>query len=214
MRDELLRTKMYNFWMVVTCRQRKQVPFDEFDKLVKETQLNTFLKTSLNTELVITILKGIVILAASTSDKIDHMEDSDLYRIKQTQTIVLENVKITDAKDFSLKTKGGQATSEPQTPTEKFVQARAKKQRLLDSDTEDEEKPDSDVEDNAAANKARNRLSRFGFQVRDPSRTSSNVSDGPDTAAAIDASEKKKKKVKEKIVLPGAKITAYSTSIF
>jgi len=46
--------------------------------------MNTFLKTSLNTELVITILKGILILAASSSDMIDNMEDSDMYRIKQT----------------------------------------------------------------------------------------------------------------------------------
>ena len=45
--------------------------------------MNTFLKTSLNTELVITILKGIVILAASSSDKIDHMNDADMYKIKQ-----------------------------------------------------------------------------------------------------------------------------------
>lgn len=49
--------------------------------------MNTFLKTSLNTELVITILKGIVILAASSSDNIDHMDDADMYRIKQVQTI-------------------------------------------------------------------------------------------------------------------------------
>ena len=103
MRDKLLRAKLYNFWMVVTCRQHKKIKFDEFDKLVKETQLNTFLKTSLNTELVITILKGIVILAASSSDKIDHMDDNDLYRIKQTQTIELDKVKISHATDYSLR---------------------------------------------------------------------------------------------------------------
>ena len=81
MRDKLLRVKVYNLWMTLTCRQRKKVKFDEFEKLVQQTALNTFLKTSLNTELVITILKGIVILAASSSDKIDHMDDSDMYRI-------------------------------------------------------------------------------------------------------------------------------------
>jgi hypothetical protein len=57
------------------------VKFVEFDKIVQKTRLNTFLKTSLNTELVITILKGILILAASSSDKIDHMKDRDLYQI-------------------------------------------------------------------------------------------------------------------------------------
>ena len=81
MRDKLLRVKLYNVWMSLTCRQSKCVKFDEFEKLVQKTALNTFLKTSLNTELVITILKGITILAASSSDKIDHMNDSDMYRI-------------------------------------------------------------------------------------------------------------------------------------
>lgn len=51
------------------------IKFDKFEKLVEQSQMNTFLKTSLNTELVITILKGILILGASSSDKIDHMDD-------------------------------------------------------------------------------------------------------------------------------------------
>ena len=51
------------------------IKFDEFGKLQEQSQMNTFLKTTLNTELVITILKGIVILAASSSDKIDHMDE-------------------------------------------------------------------------------------------------------------------------------------------
>ena len=109
MRDKLLRAKLYNAWMVMTCRRRKCVKFDEFEKLVQETALNTFLKTSLNTELVITILKGITILAASSSDKIDHMNDTDMYRIKQTTTIMLNEVKISNAKDFTL-TSSGRAT--------------------------------------------------------------------------------------------------------
>ena len=58
------------------------IKFDEFEKLSEQSQMNTFLKTTLNTELVITILKGIVILAASSSDKIDHMDEQDLYAIK------------------------------------------------------------------------------------------------------------------------------------
>ena len=64
------------------------------------------MKTSLNTELVITILKGIVILAASSSDKIDHMDDSDMYRIKQTTTIELDKVKVSNAKAFSMQEDG------------------------------------------------------------------------------------------------------------
>ena len=85
MRDRIIRAKVRNIWYQVTCRRYKSIKFDEFETLVSESQMNTFLKTSLNTELVITILKGIVILAASASDKIDHMDDSDLYRIKQLQ---------------------------------------------------------------------------------------------------------------------------------
>ena len=81
MRDRLLRVKLYNMYMKVTCRVSKCIKFDEFEKIVQQTALNTFLKTSLNTELVITILKGITILAASSSDKIDHMDDADMYRI-------------------------------------------------------------------------------------------------------------------------------------
>ena len=59
------------------------IKFDEFERIVEKSQTNTFLKTSLNTELVITILKGILILAASSSDKVDHMDDTDAYQIRQ-----------------------------------------------------------------------------------------------------------------------------------
>ena len=92
--------------MIMTCRRSKSVKFVEFEKLVQETALNTFLKTTLNTELVITILKGITMLAASSSDKIDHMDDSDMYRIKQTTTIILNEVKISHAMDFTLDSTG------------------------------------------------------------------------------------------------------------
>lgn len=89
MRDRVVRMKLKNIWFHATCRRNKMIKFDEFEKLVAESQMNTFLKTSLNTELVITILKGIVILAASSSDNIDHMDDQDMYRIRQIQTIEL-----------------------------------------------------------------------------------------------------------------------------
>jgi len=75
MRDKIVFVKIKNIWYQFTCRRHKRVGFVEFDQLVEQSQMNTFLKTSLNTELVITILKGILILAASSSDKIDHMDD-------------------------------------------------------------------------------------------------------------------------------------------
>ena len=69
------------------------------------------MKTSLNTELVITILKGITILAASSSDKIDHMDDADMYRIQQTTTIYLNEIKISHAKEFAIDENTGEAKS-------------------------------------------------------------------------------------------------------
>ena len=68
--------------------------------------MNTFLKTSLNTELVLTILKGILILGASSSDMIDNMDDSVMYRITQTQTIELEKNKIKYAALYSMDDQG------------------------------------------------------------------------------------------------------------
>ena len=89
MRDRVVLMKLKNMWYHATCRRSKMIKYDEFEKLVEKNQMNTFLKTSLNTELVITILKGIVILSASSSDNIDHMDDQDMYRIRQVQTIEL-----------------------------------------------------------------------------------------------------------------------------
>ena len=106
LRDQVLRTKLYNMFMWMTCRKNKAVQLDKFDKIVEQNALNTFLTTSLNTELVITILKGILILAASSSDKIDHMADEDMYQIKQTATIELQKIKIKDASQFNMNEHG------------------------------------------------------------------------------------------------------------
>lgn len=45
---------------------------------VKHANLNAFLRKSLNTELVISILKGITILAATSSDNMDNIAESDM----------------------------------------------------------------------------------------------------------------------------------------
>lgn len=84
MRDSIIRAKIRNIYFRVTCRRSRMIDWIQMEKLVEQSQMNTFLKTSLNTELVITILKGIVILAASSSDNIDHMADEDIYKIKQS----------------------------------------------------------------------------------------------------------------------------------
>jgi hypothetical protein len=62
--------------------------------------LLTSLRTSLNTELVISILKGITILAASSSDKDDHMDEQDMLQVEQKAIINIKRFKINDAKQF------------------------------------------------------------------------------------------------------------------
>ena len=71
LRDRLLRYKVKYVWLGVSCQAHKKKEFHHLDRLVETSKLNAFLKTSLNTELVITILKGIQILAASASDNVD-----------------------------------------------------------------------------------------------------------------------------------------------
>lgn len=55
---------------------------------------------------MLTILKGITILAASTSDNVDHMTPEEAYRVKQTTTIELSEVKIAHAREFFINKKG------------------------------------------------------------------------------------------------------------
>ena len=68
LRDPLLRAKFDDMWKVITCRSKKRLSHYEFQELANKNKLHAFLKTSLNTELMLTILKGIIVLAASTSD--------------------------------------------------------------------------------------------------------------------------------------------------
>ena len=106
LRDPLLRVKLKDVWYVMTFRSHKRDRFNVFDKAVRRYQLNSFLKQSLTTELVLTILKGITILAASTSDNVDHMKADEAYKIKQTTTIELSEVKIAHAREFFINKKG------------------------------------------------------------------------------------------------------------
>ena len=115
------------------------VKFDEFEKIIEQNALNCFLKTSLNTELVITILKGILILAASSSDKIDHMGDQDMYRIKQTTTIELEKIKVKNASRFDLNEHGEVAKEDASQAHESGALPSPMNTRILESDTEDED---------------------------------------------------------------------------
>ena len=44
--------------------------------------MNTFLATSLNTEIVVAILKGVTTLAAGSSDNVDHMNEKEMFLVK------------------------------------------------------------------------------------------------------------------------------------
>ena len=123
------------------------IKFDQFEKIVAESQMNTFLKTSLNTELVITILKGIVILAASSSDNIDHMDDADMYRIKQVQTVELKKIKIKDASKFTIDEQGKQEQQEEaNNRVSGLIGAETTRgTQLLDSDTETDQEDEDEL---------------------------------------------------------------------
>jgi hypothetical protein len=43
---------------------------------------------------VVTILKGITVLAASSSDNIDNLAESDMLKVKQSATIEIDRIKI------------------------------------------------------------------------------------------------------------------------
>lgn len=62
--------------------------------------------TSLNTELVVTILKGITILAASSSDSTDNMSEKDMLKIRQTTKIEIDSMKIYNAKLWEIGVNG------------------------------------------------------------------------------------------------------------
>ena len=50
-------------------------------------------------------MKGITILAASSSDNADNITDSDMLQVEQTVTIKIKSIKIKDADNFNMKKK-------------------------------------------------------------------------------------------------------------
>lgn len=103
LRDPLIRIKTVNIWMRITCRSQRIK--EDINKELRKTNLNAFLRSTLNTELVISILKGITILAATSSDNVDNIADSDMLRVRQTVTIEIKKFKIRDADNFNIQKK-------------------------------------------------------------------------------------------------------------
>ena len=99
LRDRLTLQMMKNFGLWITCRLPDK---NSVDQAMKDANLNTFLTTSLNTEVVVTILKGITILAAASSDSIDNMKESDMLKIKQSANIQIQQIKILNPKYWEI----------------------------------------------------------------------------------------------------------------
>ena len=85
LKDPLLRQKLSNVYYRTTLQKHKKTSLTQ-----NESTLNTFLTTSLNTELVVTILKGITVLAAGTSDNADNMAENDMLLIRQSAEIQID----------------------------------------------------------------------------------------------------------------------------
>lgn len=103
--------------MWITCRLPDK---QEVDEALKAANLNTFLTTSLNTEMVVTILKGITILAASSSDSIDNMKENDIFKVKQSANIEIGQIKILNPKywEIGIKSNEKQDVEKEQDETE------------------------------------------------------------------------------------------------
>jgi hypothetical protein len=100
----LVSDKLKTICCCIRCCKRK------LNKKSGEANLNTFLTTSLNTELVVTILKGITILAASTSDITDNMKEQEMLMVQQTANIKIDQIRIMNAKRWEIGIDGTKET--------------------------------------------------------------------------------------------------------
>jgi hypothetical protein len=103
LRDQAIRKKFQEVLLYITCRRSKLKHMDWSDE--QKLNINAILQSTLNTEVVISILKGITILAASSSDNADNITDSDMLQVEQTVTIKIKSIKIKDADNFNMKKK-------------------------------------------------------------------------------------------------------------
>lgn len=87
---------MLSIFYTVTCQKRKA----ELIEKESEQNINAFLATSLNTEMVVAILKGICMLAAGSSDNVDHISEKELFKVRQKTLIEIDSIKILNAKKW------------------------------------------------------------------------------------------------------------------
>jgi hypothetical protein len=142
LRDPLILIKTKHLTLRLICR--RDLIKEDIGKELKKTDLNSFLRTTLNTELVISILKGITILAAQSSDNIDNFHDSDMLRVRQKVTIEIEKFKIKDAENFNIQKRT--ETEENMEPGQSFKASLRLEESgdlpltVLDEDSPEEEK--------------------------------------------------------------------------
>jgi hypothetical protein len=100
LRDPLILAKFKEMFYIVSLQGQKARGLVEIE--AKKSNLNSQFQSTLNTELIICVLKGITILAASSSDNADNIADSDMLQVKQTVTIEIAKFKIKDADNFDI----------------------------------------------------------------------------------------------------------------
>lgn len=81
--------------------------------MAPEHNLNAFLATSLNTEMVVTILKGICIMAAGSSDIVDHISEQELFKVRQKTLIDVDSITIHNAKQWEDGVQGRTSAPDP-----------------------------------------------------------------------------------------------------
>jgi hypothetical protein len=80
LRDPLIFKKCSEIYLYITCRRHKIK--SDWQNSTEISSLNAVLQSTLNTEIIISILKGIMILAASSSDNADNIADSDMLQVE------------------------------------------------------------------------------------------------------------------------------------
>ena len=102
LRDRLLVNRIKMIFSSTFTRKNSK----EIEEQFATASLNTFLATSLNTELVVTILKGILIQTSGMSDLVDNMNEDEMLKVRTETNIEIDTIKILNAKKWEVGLKG------------------------------------------------------------------------------------------------------------
>lgn len=101
LRDRLILTRLKQLLRIISFQDAKEIQEQN-----ATASLNTFLATSLNTELVVTILKGILIQTSGMSDLVDNMNEDEMLKVRTETNIEIDTIKILNAKKWEVGLKG------------------------------------------------------------------------------------------------------------